>query len=305
MSDIKLFKMIDGGVSEIQGQSVAVEKSLQSLIERHLEDFLGVRFLASEYSTGKKHGGRIDSMGIDENCCPVIIEYKRATNQNVINQGLFYLDWLMDHKAEFELLVLKKFGSKVSADIDFSSPRLICIAGDFTKYDQHAVSQINRNIELMRYCHYGDDLLMLELVNSVTADENSDTAVIKQPSSGKTIYKTVTETLKAAPQEVVDLFDAAKEMLISFGDDVQFKTLKYYFVFKRIKNFACIELHNQKKCIVATVKLSPDSVDLVSGFTRDVSNIGHLGTGDLEITIRSLEDLEKARPLFEKSYENN
>ncbi len=53
MSDIKVFKIAEKGISELAGQSVAVEKSLQTLIERNLEIFLGVRFLASEYSTGK------------------------------------------------------------------------------------------------------------------------------------------------------------------------------------------------------------------------------------------------------------
>lgn len=49
----------------------------------------------------------MDSLGIDENNYPVIFEYKRASNENVINQGLFYWDWLLDHKAYFELLVMK------------------------------------------------------------------------------------------------------------------------------------------------------------------------------------------------------
>ena len=110
MSDIKLFQINGSTVSAIEGQSVAVEKSLQTLIEKHLEVFLGVRFLASEYATGKTHGGRIDTLGIDENGCPVIIEYKRALNENVINQGLYYLDWLLDHKGEFILNVQKRFG---------------------------------------------------------------------------------------------------------------------------------------------------------------------------------------------------
>ncbi len=97
MSDIKLFRLGVGGVQELGGESVAVEKSLQTLMERNLEPLLGVRFLASEFRTGKTHGGRIDTLGMDENGSPVIVEYKRALNENVINQGLFYLDWLMDH----------------------------------------------------------------------------------------------------------------------------------------------------------------------------------------------------------------
>ena len=89
-------------MQQLGGKSLALERSLQTMIEKHLEELLGVRFLATEYSTGKTHRGRIDTLGIDENGCPVIIEYKRATNENVINQGLFYLDWLMDHKADFK-----------------------------------------------------------------------------------------------------------------------------------------------------------------------------------------------------------
>lgn len=94
MSDIKLFRVGANTVKEEQSQSATVEKSLQTLIERHLDAFLSVRFLDSEYSTGRTHGGRIDTLGIDEDDSPVIIEYKRATNENVINQGLYYLDWL-------------------------------------------------------------------------------------------------------------------------------------------------------------------------------------------------------------------
>lgn len=76
MCDIKLFKIQENEIRELQGSSVSVEKSLQILIELHLQEFLGVSFLASEYNTGQSHGGRIDTLGIDENGSPVIVEYK-------------------------------------------------------------------------------------------------------------------------------------------------------------------------------------------------------------------------------------
>ncbi len=53
MSDIKLFRLTSATVIEVPSQSATVEKSLQTLVEQHLAVFLGVRFLASEYSTGK------------------------------------------------------------------------------------------------------------------------------------------------------------------------------------------------------------------------------------------------------------
>lgn len=90
MSDIKLFRIAGDAVTELSGTTDTIEKSVQTLFERNLESLLGVRFLATEYVT--TNGGRIDSLGLDENGSPVILEYKRATNENVVNQGLFYLD---------------------------------------------------------------------------------------------------------------------------------------------------------------------------------------------------------------------
>ena len=149
MSDIKLFQTSAAGVAELPGGDVLLEKSLQNLFESNLETLLGVRFLASEFVTNE--GGRMDTLGIDENNAPVVIEYKRSSNENVINQGLFYLDWLMGHRKDFEWLVLKKLGESEAGKVDWSGPRLICIAGDFGKYDEHAVKQMNRNIALVRY----------------------------------------------------------------------------------------------------------------------------------------------------------
>ena len=79
----------------------------------NLETVFGLRFLASEYSTGEKHPGRIDGLGLDENDTPVIIEYKLARSPSVIGQALYYLDWLMDHRGDFELLVHKCLGKDV------------------------------------------------------------------------------------------------------------------------------------------------------------------------------------------------
>jgi len=301
VSDIKLFQINGPEVRELAGQSVAVEKSLQTLTEKHLDAFFGVRFLATEYSTGKTHGGRIDTLGLDENGCPVIIEYKRALNENVINQGLFYLDWLMDHKGEFTLLTLKRLGQQAADSIEWSSPRLMCIAGDFTRYDEHAVQQINRNIELIRYRRYGDALLLFELINATTA-KIADTGEAPQ-EKGPKVYKTVSEYLAQTKDDLRDRFEALKAFLLALGDDVQMKTLKFYFAFKRIKNFACVEIRPQTGTLLAYVKVNPDTVPSAEGFLRDVRHIGHFGTGDLEITIDSDETLERAKPFLIQSYE--
>jgi len=303
VGDIKLFKLGNGGVTELEGKSVAVEKTLQNLIERHLEAMLGIRFLATEYSTGKTHSGRIDTLGIDENNAPVIIEYKRSTNENVINQGLYYLDWLLDHKAELTLLVMKKYGIEVADNINWSSPRLLCIAGGFTKYDVHAVQQINRNIELYSYKQFSEELLLLDLVNATTA-RNMETEEVKRTlSPSKSSEKTVAEYLEQSDSDLKDRYESIKAFLLALGDDVQENLLKQYIAFRRIKNFACIEIHPQAGKITVFVKVNPDTIEIKPGFTRDVRKIGHFGTGDLEITISHDEHFEMAKPLLIKSYE--
>lgn len=306
MSDIKLFRIGQGGVSELSGTTDTIEKSVQTLFEKNLEPLLGVRFLASEFNT--THGGRIDTLGLDENGCPVILEYKRSVNENVINQGLFYLDWLMDHRKDFQWLVLEKLGKKEAEAVDWSAPRLICIAGDFNRYDDHAVKQIQRNIELIRYRRFGEELLMLDLV-AVTAVKaapiDAKLSGTAEPAGASGRYKTIGTVIEELDPGMRDRYEALRAYLLALGDDVQETTLRFYIAFKRIKNFACVEFRPTTGRINVFVKVDPASITLEPGFTRDVSNVGHFGTGDLEITLSKPEDLEKALPLIKRSYEDS
>lgn len=303
MSDIKLFSLDGGKAKELPGSSVPLEKSLQELMEANLEPLLGLRFLASEHSTGARHGGRIDSLAIDENGSPVIIEYKRSTNQNVINQGLFYLDWLLDHRSEFELLVMKQLGQEEADGLDWSAPRLVCIAGGFTRYDEHAVQQMGRSIDLIRYRRFGDDLLLLELVNAATSTEGVVGEETKTPGvrGSPAVYKTVSQIISELDRPIGDLYEELRAYLLALGDDVHENILKLYVAFKTIKNFACVDV--RKGSLLIFLKLDPDKMALEKGFTRNVREIGHWGTGDLEVTLHERSDLEKAKSLIQQSYE--
>jgi predicted transport protein len=306
MSDIKLYRVGSGKVDELAGATDTIEKSLQTLFERNLEALLGVRFLASEFTTS--NGGRIDTLGLDENGCPVILEYKRASNENVTNQGLFYLDWLMDHRKDFQWLVLERLGKEEADRVDWSAPRLICIAGDFNRYDEHAVKQIQRNIELIRYRRFGDDLLLLDQLVATSAKAAPVVAVGapgESTSAASGRYKTISAVMEELDPAMIERYEALRAYLLALGDDVQETTLRFYIAFKRIKNFACVEFRPSTGKIVVFVKVDPASLPLEAGFTRDVSNIGHFGTGDLEITLTKTADLDRAIPLIKRSYEGS
>ncbi len=297
MSDIQLFQLSQHKALRLKGRASDLEKPLQTLIERNLEVLLGVRFLASEYATGKTHGGRIDTLGLDENNCPVIIEYKRSQSESVINQGLFYLNWLMDHQAEFKLLVMERYDKPLADAIDWSGPRVICIASDFTKYDEHAVQQMNRQIELVRYRLFGEDLLLLEAANTPNVQSVAPAHSLVKPRGTD---KSMAELLPELSPELRELLASLEGYILSLGDDVQRRELKLYYAFKRLKNFASIVL--QKGRLLLFLHLDPALMVEVSN-GRDVSQIGHWGTGNVELSISNQAEFEKAKPFILKAYE--
>ncbi|MFD7320527.1 DUF5655 domain-containing protein [Streptomyces sp. NPDC059875] len=291
-SNLKLYST-NHGVTEIAPRLAEAEAHVQRLVEANMEALLGVRFLASEYSTGPVHGGRIDSLGIDENGAPVIVEYKRGTDAGVINQGLFYLSWLMDHRGEFEYLVRDRLGTTPAAQVLWSGPRLIYVAGDFTRYDVHAVREHRRSIDLVRYRFFGRDLFGLETVASVTAQmpaakrvRNRATAIRPDGAQGEALS---------------ELAAAVDEALLGLGDGITKVQRKQYRAYQRLRNFACVCPPQRTKLLVY-LSTDPRVVDLVPNFTRDVTGVGHHGTGDLELQLRTERDLERAQDLFRASY---
>lgn len=298
MADIKLFN-INSTVTEYQSGTVNLEKELQTIIESNMTAFFGVRFLASEYST--TDGGRMDSLGIDENNCPVIFEYKRSIKDNVINQGLFYLNWLLDHKDSFKVLVIEKLGLTASNTIDWTMPRVICVANDFTKYDESAIKQMNRNISLIRYRKFGDDLLMFEHINENIASALPDDNTTEK--AARHTDKTFDEQIATADNIIKTIYQDLANYMLSLGDDITETHLKLYAAFKKIKNVATVVA--QKKALILNIPLNPNSMVFEENFSRDVTDIGHWGTGNVELRIKNKADLEKAKPLLERSYNEN
>lgn len=307
MSDINLFRL-KPEVAPIELRAVRLEKDIQSLIERNMETFFGVRFLASEYAIAQTsgadvQGGRIDSLGVDENMCPVIFEYKRDANENVINQGLFYLDWLIDHQADFKLLVMEKLGKAEAEAIDWSSPAVYCIANSFGKYDLHAIKQMNRNIRLVRYAN-GGDVLMFEYLNSPSTGASSATSAVLVQGSGAKYApdKTFAQQYEGTTDTLREIVDEVRRYMASLGNDVSENVLKLYLAIKKARNIVCVEVNRTR--VILHLHLNPDTVEL-SDIVIDAREKGHWGTGDLECSLRTMDDLESVKPLLERAYLEN
>jgi predicted transport protein len=276
------------------------EKELQSLIEFNLEEVFGCRFIATEFSTGSVHSGRIDTLALSEDGNPVIIEYKKVENSNLVNQGLFYLDWIKDHKGDFELAVQKALGD---VNVDWSHVRVICLAPSFDKYSLHAVNHIDSGLELWRYHRYQNKVLEIEEVFRASdskrsrESKNSLGSPLLTKGSDKEEYN-FEQHLNRASTETEGLVIAFSEFMSALDDSIAEVPQKFYVAYKLAKNIACLEVHKKK----ITIFLSLDYEQGMPEFARDVSNIGHYGTGNLEISVSSLDELEMAKPFIEQSY---
>lgn len=161
--NLPLFQRSNEKLTLIKPAKFTNEKELQNLIERNLDVIFNCRLVASEYSTGPVHGGRIDSLALSEENNPVIIEYKVIESSQLINQSLYYLSWINDHRGDFEIAVQKAF-PKENIQVDWSSIRVICIAPEYKKYDLHAVKMMGSNIELWQYRYFSNGSLFFEEV---------------------------------------------------------------------------------------------------------------------------------------------
>ena len=301
-----LFAVTKTTLSTVDQTNFATEKDLQTLIERNLESVFGCRFVATEFPTGVQHAGRIDTLALSEDNNPVIIEYKKVESSELVNQSLFYLAWIQDHRGDFEIAAQKSLGNKV--EVDWSDIRVICLAPNYKRYDLHAVQVMGANLELWTYRVFTNDSLYLEEVfqKSLTASPSSSpsdkglTAGQKAALSRKTGIYTVEQHFKDKPDPIKELAQSVRDFLVDLDSAVEEVPKKCYIAYKISQNFVCMEIHKAK--VLLYVKLDPKTIDSPKN-ARDVTNIGHYGTGNLELSVKNQSDLEIVKPLLEQAYQ--
>ena len=300
-----LFKINNSKVEKLSISAIGKEKDIQKLFEDNLLTILNVDFLASEYSTS--FGGRIDTLGIDKNGSPVIIEYKRNQNDNVINQGLSYLRWLLDHKADFEILCRNK---NINIEIDWSSPRVICVAESYNKFDLDTVEILPIKIELLKYRIYDNNIL---LVDSETqrAVRISTSKIYQKGKKDKETTRlqkeyTIDMHLKIASKQIKELFMRLKEMISGLDEAIIEEAKAKYIAYKLTTNFVDIVI--QKNAIKAFLNVPSGKLNDPYGIARDLTKpkpIGHWGNGDYEVIVKNEDELNKLFELIKQSYNYN
>ncbi len=288
------------------------EKNIQTLIERNLETVFNCRFIASEFPTGSEHAGRIDTLALSEDNNPVIIEYKKVESSELINQSLYYLSWIKDHRGDFQIVANKKLGNNV--EIDWSDIRVICIAPGYKKYDLHAVQMMGANIELWQYRLFENGAFYLEEVfrrSTVLSGDISTVVNNKNPvmvAAGKkaaltraTGSYTFEEHINAVNAVIKDIVLDLRDYIMGLDESVEESPKKFYVAYKVTQNFVCMEVKKNK--VVLYLKLNASEIKSMPKNARNVEGVGHYGTGDFELSLQTQEEAESAREFIRMSFE--
>ena len=303
------FEISDNKLLHVEQKNFSLEKELQNLIEGSLEVVFNCRFVASEYYTGAQHAGRIDTLALSEEDNPVIIEYKKEESSELINQSLFYLHWIQDHKGDFGIAAQKALGN--DTDIDWSDIRVICIAPNYKKYDIHAVQVMKANIELWKYRLFTNNTLYLELVfhkskasSAISRTSGKNPVMVeagkKAAETRATASYTLAEHVEGKPDHIQELVYSIREFVTGLDSDIDEVPKKFYVAYKASQNIVCMEIRSRN--IKLYVRLKPSDISEPPESFRDVSNIGHFGTGDAEFTISSQEEFDGKKKYIETAY---
>ena len=307
-----IFEIEKGKTRRIKPTKFKLEKDLQKLVEVNLKVIFNCDFIATEFSTGNLHSGRIDTLALSEDSNPVIIEYKKVASSELINQSLFYLHWIKDHKGDFQIAVNKSLGKETN--VDWSDIRVICIAPEYKKYDLHAVQVMGANIELWQYKIYENGILSIEEIyrrNSSVSGSKIDTngknpimveAGKKAAITRRTANHTLEQHIENQSKKIIQLFNLIRDYIIELDSSIEESPKKHYIAYKTSQNFVCLQIYKNK--ISLYLKLNPDDIKPMPKQGRDVRKIGHFGTGDFELTIKSDKDFNETKFILDEALKN-
>jgi len=249
-----LFKKEDQKLKLVKKQKFINEKELQNLVEDNLEIIFNSTLIKSEFYTGSVHSGRIDTLAISEDNNLVIIEYKVVASSQLLNQCLYYLAWLKDHKGDFQVAAENACGKKIK--VDWSSIRVICIAPGYKKYDLHAVKVMGvPEIELWQYKYFENCLFELEEIHGNSMSREMRT-------------NSVDDHLTKVNKTLIELFYYLQEKIVNLDSSIEEAPKKNYIAYKLSQNFACIEIHkikqsNQPKAALTRGFFMPQTINLI------------------------------------------
>ena len=272
-----------------------LEKEIQTLFENNLEMIGNLTFVKSEF---KIKDYRIDTLAYDEESKSfVIIEYKRDRNLSVIDQGVTYLNLMLDYQADFIVEYNESCQANLKRnEIDWSQSKIIFVSPAFTDYQKQSTNFKDLAIELWEIKRFENDMITINPIKrsksapSIKQIQHTQNSPLDKVTKELIVYDEDTH-LKDKNDEVSELYDSFKNAILALSADIEIYPKKLYIAFKKGKN-NIVSIHLQNRSLKLWLNAKKGNLDDPKKLTKDVSNVGHWATGDYELTVSDTNNLE-------------
>jgi predicted transport protein len=292
-----------GELKELKEQSFKLEKDIQKLFEVNLNAIMGLELVKNEFTIKNK---RIDTLAFDQEAKAfIIIEYKRDKNHSVVDQGVSYLNLMLEYKADFIIEYNESLKKNLKRDdVDWSQTRVAFVSTSFTENQIQATNFKDLAIELWEIKQYENETVMVRSIKKSAAAPS-----IKQIAGQSETLQQVAKEIKVYTEEdhttnksddVQELYETFKNAILNLSNDILLVPKKTYLAFKIKSNIVDIEL--QANSLKIWINLKKGQLDDPKKIMRDVSMLkGHNGNGDYELIVKDTKNLEYIMSLIKQA----
>lgn len=284
-----------------------MEKDLQNIIENNIETVFDYEFICSEFAV---RNFRIDTLAYDPGAQSfVILEYKRDKSTSIVDQGLAYLNVLLDNKAEFVLKYneIKKMQCN-KQDINWESSKVMFVANSFTLHQHQASSFKDLPIELWEVNLYDNKIISFSKIESQATN-----VLLKSLSKDKTIQKVTKEIKKYELDDLFQetwkksrsLFEELRSHIIELDDGISENFTKFYIAYRpKDGGRSFTEIVSQKQGL--KIFLRP-KIDQFTNHTslqlEDCEIKGHWTNGNTQFLLKDTSKILEALTLIKQAYD--
>jgi len=281
-----------------------LEKDIQTLFEQNLELITNLKLIKSEFII---KNNRIDTLAFDEESKAfVIIEYKRNQSYSVFDQGVSYLNLMLQYGADFIMEYNESQNIALKRnDVDWSQSRIIFVSPSFNDFQKRATDFKDLAIELWEIKQLENDVVVINPIKksksapSIKQIQQNDNSDISKVSKEIKVF-TEEDHLNNKTDDIIELYENYKNAILNLSTDIEIKPQKWYIAYKKQKNIVDIEI--QSKALKLWINLKKGQLNDSKKIMRDVSILkGHNGNGDYEITVKDTENLEYIMSLVKQA----
>ena len=301
---MQLYHNTKNMLSNLKEKPFKLEKDMQSLFEDNLEQITEFKFVKSEFALKNL---RLDTLAFNEESKSfVIIEYKRDRNYSVVDQGVSYLNLMLEYKADFIVEYNESCDKNLKRDdVDWSQSKVIFVAPSFTSFQKQSSNCKDLPIGLWEIKQFENGIIVINPIKKAQSapsikqvQPNATNSEISKVVNEIKIY-TEEEHLENKSEEIVELYESVKEAILNLTSDIEVIARKQHIAFKKGRNITDITI--QKKGLKMWINLHKGELDDAKQLARDVSTTGHWGNGDYELLITDTQNLEYIMSLVKQA----